>query len=560
MTKRNQELLLPTDPARIRDLLERAGIGRWEWEIATGNIRWDTVLTGIAGWPEEEAPDIDVLKSMIDPIDRRRLAAVVNDMLNNGHGKIQLRFQRQDGDLRYVSIDGIVEFDPDKSPKRAFGYVQDLTALHMAEIEIEKKNDDLIIINYINEKLNSGAELKSIYQDILDWFSFQFHSSGLAIGYRNETDAIIRIVFQSFKDLGPYKTKMINGFPSEIRIDNSPVHQDIMKTRRMKGIPFSVLWHDISPGQIPLQVSLLEDDNPSPDSGESLDQVWLVPLFIEENIIGIIYVFGLRALTVKDQLRIEAISNQISGIVVRKRTEDRIRFQRKELSRLSQRLFQVQEEERRNLSLELHDELGQSLTAMRINLSAVQQAVEQVADERTLARIRDTIRMIDEKEEQIRDISLLLRPSMLDDLGLEPTLEWYINYYKKRNKESVRFHYNLQNTVLPPDVDVVLYRVIQEALTNISRHARATRITIQLMEREKEILVEIRDNGIGFDSREILTHHGKRKTAGLVGMHERVKMVTGSLDILSIPNKGTTIRILIPKEKTHDENFRPDRR
>ncbi len=385
------------NPDRIKGLLERAGIGRWEWDIRSDAIRWDKTLAGIIGWPTEEMPAIRDLKALVEPIDRRRFSGVVKDMLMNGHGKVQLRFQRHDGEIRYISIDGIVEFDASRKPERAYGYVQDVTALHLAEMEVEKKNDDLIIINYINEKLNGGAELKSIYQDILDWFSFQFHSCGLAIGYMDETESVIRIAFQSFRENGSYRTLMKNGFPGEIHVETSRIHQQFVVASRMQGISFHSFWQDVNSDSADSQVSLLDEKAASTSVAEPPQEIWLVPLIIEEKIIGVIYVFGLRKLSKMDQLRIEAISNQIAGIIVRKKSEDRVRSHRKELSKLSQRLFQVQEEERRNLSLELHDELGQSLTAMRINLSAVKRAVESVADERTLTRINETIQMIDEK-------------------------------------------------------------------------------------------------------------------------------------------------------------------
>ncbi len=170
-------------------------------------------------------------------------------------------------------------------------------------------------------------------------------------------------------------------------------------------------------------------------------------------------------------------------------------------------------------------------------------------DKSILEKLTDTIQMIDSSEESIRDISLMLRPSMLDELGLLSSLEWYVGHYAKRNEIMVNLDYLLTDEYLLSDQQIVLYRITQEALTNIARHANAKNVDIIIRRKDGNILSTIKDDGDGFDYEAVTETESLKKSAGLFGMKERVRLVNGEIYIKTKPGDGTEIQITIPIEE-----------
>lgn len=228
--------------------------------------------------------------------------------------------------------------------------------------------------------------------------------------------------------------------------------------------------------------------------------------------------------------------------------------QRNQLRTLAAKLTDVQEHERQRISRELHDEMGQALTAIRMNLTSVEQELGDSASDRTRERLHEAGQLADETLEQIRELSFDLRPPVLDDLGLIPTMRWYAGRFAKRMDIPVDFSaigFDEQPR-FSPLVETALYRILQEALTNIARHAAATHVQLQLAivrehppeNRDAEITAEIHDNGRGFDLEAVLNQMDSG--AGLLGMRERVTLLDGTWQIDSVLGTGTQIQIRIP--------------
>ncbi len=207
---------------------------------------------------------------------------------------------------------------------------------------------------------------------------------------------------------------------------------------------------------------------------------------------------------------------------------------------LSQKLVHTQEEERKSLSRELHDEIGQMLTGIRMvfgNLEQLRAAPEedfrdQVSEGKGLAE--KTLLMV-------RNLALGLRPSMLDDLGLEPALEWQAREFSRRSGTPVEFKNDgsLQN--IPEEMRTCVYRIVQESLTNCARHSRAKTVRIDLHGGLTEISLTVRDDGVGFDP-----EHTKGRGLGLIGIQERVRELGGTVTVDSQPGKGTVLKAVIP--------------
>jgi signal transduction histidine kinase len=238
---------------------------------------------------------------------------------------------------------------------------------------------------------------------------------------------------------------------------------------------------------------------------------------------------GLAAFTARRTLLMEAELQQ--------RYEEGMRA-RQELQELSARLLSAQEEERRNISRELHDEVGQSLSAL---LMEAGNAAARVSPDSTEVRrhVESIKRLAEASVQVIRNMSLLLRPSMLDDLGLVPALEWQAREVSKRTGLRVQITADENASELPDDHKTCIYRVVQEALHNCARHAQAHNVTVEVLQQPSQILLSVVDDGRGFDARRV-------RGLGLVGMEERVHHLGGALRVKSQPGSGTTIAVVLP--------------
>jgi PAS domain S-box-containing protein len=210
-----------------------------------------------------------------------------------------------------------------------------------------------------------------------------------------------------------------------------------------------------------------------------------------------------------------------------------------ELRELSRRLLEVQEQERRHLARELHDEVAQHLTALSLNLE-VAAGSNPVDARRGLDRARGLVR---ELATRVRDLSLQLRPTMLDDLGLVPALLWLFESYETGGRLHVHFEHHGLNRRLGPDVEAAAYRIVQEGITNVVRHAQVKRATIRAWLAAERLHLTVEDRGQGFD---VESARRSCSSAGLSGMQERAALLGGELTIESIAGLGTRIAAVIP--------------
>jgi len=237
-----------------------------------------------------------------------------------------------------------------------------------------------------------------------------------------------------------------------------------------------------------------------------------------------------------------------SSQVERDRLFDAISQQREQLRALNQKLTEVQEAERKQLARELHDEMGQSLTAISINLATIAQELPPGSPGSFLERLNESKLLAEQTLEQIRELSSNLRPAMLDDLGLVPTLRWYTKRCEKRVNIPITLEVSGLKERLPAEIETALYRIVQEALTNVTRHARASHVHLEVRLRGANVLAQIRDDGCGFDMIHVLGQESSKSGTGLVGMRERAVLLGGTFKIHSEPGAGTQVSIEIPLE------------
>lgn len=219
-------------------------------------------------------------------------------------------------------------------------------------------------------------------------------------------------------------------------------------------------------------------------------------------------------------------------------------------------MITAQEEERRRIARELHDETSQALTAVGVGLETVIQAPAGSVDEvkqRLLPIMALSTRMLEEVQRMVRD----LRPSLLDDIGLISAIDWYSETRLKRYGVQVSLEVVGAERRLPTEVETTIFRLAQEAISNVAKHSAAENVAIVLDFRDQSFVLEIDDDGKGFDVGWTLSHEMNNGSFGLVGMSERTDLFGGTLSIDSRPDEGTSIRIELPipasKEDEHGQ-------
>lgn len=227
-----------------------------------------------------------------------------------------------------------------------------------------------------------------------------------------------------------------------------------------------------------------------------------------------------------------------------KQREAELSRSREELRRLSQAQEEILEQERRRIARDLHDELGQTLTALKLSLGV---AVNEMPELRSghRRRLEDMIGFVDGAVEKVREISSNLRPAMLDDLGFEAAAEWFLDGLAHRAGLKVNWHSEpAGESRVRGEVATALFRILQECTTNISRHANASTVTIGYREEADWAFLEVRDDGVGFDPGQV-----RKSGFGLVGVRERVAMMHGNLTVESAIGKGVRVRVELPLEE-----------
>jgi signal transduction histidine kinase len=215
---------------------------------------------------------------------------------------------------------------------------------------------------------------------------------------------------------------------------------------------------------------------------------------------------------------------------------------RGELQQLSARLVDAQESERRSISRELHDEVGQSLGLLLMDAGRLSNHIGRT--DKKSQELVGNIKVVAERTVQtVRNMALLLRPSMLDDLGLVPAVEWYAREMSRRGELEVEVRADNVSEDLPDPLKLCVYRMVQEALNNAQRHAHAKNGVVELRQTRDAVFVKISDDGSGFDPK-------RTRGMGLLGMEERVKRLGGTIEIDSRPGTGTTIRSELPLKST----------
>jgi signal transduction histidine kinase len=235
----------------------------------------------------------------------------------------------------------------------------------------------------------------------------------------------------------------------------------------------------------------------------------------------------------------EILKSKVSVFVELHRKSERLKESEDKLRRLAAHLISVREEERAHIAREIHDELGQVLTGIKMEVGWLQKRLKEPA---LLEKTESMSKLIDSTVQTVRKIATGLRPEMLDDMGLVAAIGWQAKEFQKRTGIRCRVKLPPESAKLDIDVSTTAFRIFQEILTNVARHSRATRVDIDLGVTEDQVSLEVHDNGVGIAEADL---HG-RKSLGLLGMHERALLFGGEVNISGAPGHGTRVSVVIP--------------
>ncbi len=276
---------------------------------------------------------------------------------------------------------------------------------------------------------------------------------------------------------------------------------------------------------------------------------YCLPLFSSDRVLGVVnfYLKEEQQLNPQHKEFLSSIANVLASIIIRKEAEEKLKNSSEQLRRLAAHLQSSREDERTEFAREVHDELGQALTALKMDIFWIRNRLSE--DETALiAKAEDSLALVDSTIKSVRRICTELRPDILDHLGITAAVEWQIEEFRKRTGIKCIVLIHPREMKISRDLSISVFRIMQEALTNIIRHSGATEVIVTMESAKNFFSFRISDNGKGIAKKNI---HGS-KSFGILGIRERVRFWNGNLHIEGRPSKGTTLLITIPLSKSID--------
>lgn len=456
----------------------------WDWDIVTGNLYWGEGFHTLFGYDlRDQNVGITSWTDHIHPGDSDRVVSGIHTLIDSTETNWidEYRYRKKDDTYAYVIDKGYVIRDTQGNAIRMVGAMRDIT---------DRKQEELRL------KL-----LESVITHTTD---------GIMIAEADTSgNEIPRIIFvnDAFTAMTGYESGEVIGksptFPYGPRTDRRELRRLYKALETHHSCKVELLCYR-----------------------KNGDSFWMN--------------MTITPVTAKDGTHTHWIAVQ-RDVTARKTAEVALKEKNKELKRLSAYLQQIREEERKHIAREVHDELGQLASALKIDIDWL--TLKTAPAENAVTRLTHANNTIAVLIKSIREIASRLRPSVLDDLGLHAALKWHCSEFEKLNGISCNFDPRLDDSLLPDVWKTELFRMVQESLTNVMRHANATKVNVITREDMYNFYLTIKDNGEGFNTGE------KKSTLGLIGLRERVLSLNGELNIDSMIGKGTTINIVIPKIK-----------
>jgi PAS domain S-box-containing protein len=481
--RRTDEALRARD-MQLQEAQVLANLGSWEWDLRSNTRTWSDQLSRIFGLRPDQMPSaFDGFYPLVHPEDRERTAALAREALRTGKGyENQFRIVRPDGAVRTVHNQARVDRDESGKAVRVIGVCQDITERKQAEEQVHV----------------SQERFRMMVENVRDYAIYILDMKGFVTSWNLGAERIC----------GYLADEIIGKHYSRFFLPDHAARGD--------------------PG-IQLQFASIQGRYESEgfrvrkNGARFWAHVILTPLLDET---------GKR----------RGFSEIVHDITERKRAEEDLHSYAERLKTTSRRLVEVQESERRLLATELHDRVGQNLTALGINLSIIAGGLPERAKSELAARLEDCNSLVEGTVDAMRDVMAELRPHALDDYGLPAALRSLATGFSRRTGIQVAFEKEGRGSDLPKPVDLAMFRIAQEALNNIAKHANARRVEIAIRRKNGSALLTVSDDGVGFDPQSV---DGPRADAGwgLLIMRERAEAVGAHFTLKAGPNSGVQVLV-----------------
>lgn len=452
----------------------------WEWDINTNKTWWSESNYNMFGYdPDKTIPAMEEWLQKIHPDDRHLLTDTLEKIKRREiyNWENEFRFLKPDNTYGTILQRGFVLPDQNGYPVRLMGSFLDITSRKQAEEALQRSESKYKLLFEQNPMPMWMVALPGLQIVDVNESAIEHY------GYSRE-----EFLKMTSVDLQPQEEK------------EKFINYHVPKTA---GSRFAGIWRHMKKDGTIIDVDIIAHD--------------------------IVY---------NGQPVRLVLSNDITNKL---QAEERLKQSHEEMRQLASRLQDIREEERANMAREIHDELGQQLTGLKMDVSWLTKKLVPREDH-IENKLKSITELLNETIVKVRKLATELRPSILDDVGLAEAMEWQSTEFEKRSGIKVTFSFSGEAITIPVNISIGLFRIYQESLTNVARHAEASEVYSSLVLQGHELALSITDNGKGFDPAAI----GHKKTLGLLGMKERTVMMGGSYTIKSHPGKGTTVSINVP--------------
>jgi PAS domain S-box-containing protein len=471
--------------------------------------------------PDAFIRDAELLQKIVHPDDREIFDRHPHDRpselrASREAAEISFRIITKDNEERWIGhvCQPVYSADGDWRGWRASN--RDITPRIAAEREIRQRNHELTVLNQIGQVITSTLDLQEALALITDHTTRLMDLAATSVLLYDEAGDDLYFAAASTSNAGA--ASMVG-----------------KRLAMNQGIAGWVIQH----GEPALAPDVSQD--PCWYTGFGDCSMMCIPLLSHGHPVGVLEALKQEDFSQNDLHLLNALAAPVATAIKNAQLFEQVSAGRQQLEALSHQMVEVQEAERAHIARELHDETGQALSSMLLELKLLEQEVSH--SEAALARIAGMETAAEEMLENLHRLSMNLHPATLDHLGLVAALEQQVEAFTTQHDIDARFEaVGFDGVRLPPEIEVALYRISQEALTNVVRHAQAGSVDILLEKRGGRVVTVVEDNGVGFDPKAAM--QGNR--LGLFGMQERVKMLGGTMEIESASHKGTTVHVEIP--------------
>jgi PAS domain S-box-containing protein len=522
--KRVEEALRESEE-RYRSLFSGVPVGLYRTTPGGQIMDANPALVQMLGYPDlDSLLEVNATDPYVNAEDRRRWQALMEREGMVPGFEAQLR--RRDGTIICGRDSARAIRDGEGRVLYYQGAVEDITERKRAEEALYQRADDLAALYEISQVFLGHLDTEVIIEGMCRLAVERF---GLKMAW-------VGLVVEGSFDVRPaFAYGFEEGYLDSIRVtwDDSPAGRGPTGTA-------------IRTGQATAMNHIESDSTYAPwreaAQARGYRSSAALPLCHGEQILGALNVYSAELAYFTDERMqvLQSFANQVAVAIQRARLFEQVRAGREWLQKLSRQLLEVQEAERRHIARELHDEVGQALTGLKLLLDMG----TRLPADKVSASLGEAQAMVNELMALVRDLSLDLRPAMLDDLGLLPALLWHFDRYTAQTNVRVTFkHTGLERRRFAPEVETAAYRIVQEALTNVARHAGVGEVTVRLWADQDMLGVQIEDWGTGFNPEAALA---AGDTTGLAGMRERAMLLGGQLTVESAPGAGTRVTAEFP--------------